>query len=184
MKMAGPWKREDELERRLRSERPEPRRELLHGLSAQVRNASSKRRQRRLGLSVALTTALLASLTAFGGIGYAFSSGTRAAKTSEQVTASQGQYGRKVDLCHHGYTIAVAQETVPAHLAIGDTIGACSDPADPPRHGGLTSAGKQYGVIRKVKICHRGHTLTVAETLVPAFLQLRDVKLGACSVKH
>jgi hypothetical protein len=34
----------------------------------------------------------------------------------------------KVVLCHNGHEIAVAEPAVPAHLAQGDTLGACSAP--------------------------------------------------------
>jgi hypothetical protein len=68
--------------------------------------------------AVAATATMLVAFGAAGGIGY----------TGGSVAAAQYQYG-KVTLCHvtgsHRVTITVAAAAVPAHLAHGDTRGAC-----------------------------------------------------------
>jgi hypothetical protein len=77
----------------------------------------------------ALTVGVLASL---GGVGYAAS--ILDVSGSEPVAA---QYPpAKVTICHHTHsatnpfvTITVSERALPAHLAHGDTIGACSTPA-------------------------------------------------------
>lgn len=35
--------------------------------------------------------------------------------------------GRKITICHNGHTISIAPQALPAHLAHGDKIGACTD---------------------------------------------------------
>jgi len=32
----------------------------------------------------------------------------------------------KLNICHNGHTISINKRAVPAHIAIGDTIGSCS----------------------------------------------------------
>ena len=40
-------------------------------------------------------------------------------------SAAQYQYGKKVTLCHNHHTIRVSVHALPAHLRLGDTLGAC-----------------------------------------------------------
>ncbi len=59
-------------------------------------------------------------LTAFAALG-----GVGAAPTA--INAAQGQYGKKVTICHKGKkTITVSKKALPAHLRHGDTIGTCA----------------------------------------------------------
>jgi hypothetical protein len=72
------WNRngeEGELEARLRAARPQPREEFVSGLAARVRSDRVRARGRsfRLGFAGVLTAAMLVSLAAFGGLGYAAS---------------------------------------------------------------------------------------------------------------
>jgi microcystin-dependent protein len=60
---------------------------------------------------------MVAAFVALGGAG--------AAQTA--VNAAQGQYGKKVTICHKGKkTITVGKAAVPAHLRHGDAIGTCA----------------------------------------------------------
>ena len=134
--------RGDDLERRLRHGRPEPRNDFVHSLAERVRD--DRRRSRRGALRVAfagaLTTAMLAALVSVGGLGYAAGSAKSAwhvvtdkaahkATSWDQArrtrTPAAFQYGGKVLICHKGNTLFVSQNAVPAHLRHGDTIGPC-----------------------------------------------------------
>jgi hypothetical protein len=131
----------DSLESDLRRHRPEPREDFVRQLEARIAAdrtpaPSGRGAGRRLGLAVALTAALIVVASVMGGVGYAASSVTHAAHavavvfkfTPHQVgaisSAAADQYG-KVTLCHNGHEISISQNAVPAHLAQGDTIGAC-----------------------------------------------------------
>jgi hypothetical protein len=64
------WRRGDDLEARLRANRPEPRRELVSSIAARIDEAPRPRRH-RLALAGALTAGALVMFSAFGGLGYA-----------------------------------------------------------------------------------------------------------------
>lgn len=93
----------------------------------------------------ALTVGLLASL---GGVGYAAS--ILDVSGSEPVAA---QYPpAKVTICHHTHsatnpfvTITVSERALPAHLAHGDTIGACSTAAIAPTPKAAVQSAKKPG---------------------------------------
>lgn len=136
------WKRRRkplDIERELRAGRPEPRPEFLAALEDRVREEGRSRAGfRRLGLALALTAALVVALAAVGGLGQAASTVTHAIKTAtrivapvrqarpaqQDVSAAADQY-RRVTICHRGSEITVDENAVPAHVAHGDTIGAC-----------------------------------------------------------
>ena len=143
--MTGFWKRGDELERKLRAERPEPRSEFVQSLADDV---SSKRHRRptrmRVVFVTAVTTALALSMSTFGGLSYAATAVKHAAvavvapvthndgapgqtKTKHAHSSSaQAQYnGDKVTVCHGGSTQSISVNALPAHLAQGDTVGEC-----------------------------------------------------------
>jgi hypothetical protein len=57
------------------------------------------------------------TFAALGGVGAAQSA----------VNAAEGQYGKKVTICHKGkVTITVSKKALPAHLKHGDTVGTCA----------------------------------------------------------
>jgi hypothetical protein len=150
------WKREEGLGRQLRAERPEPRSEFVHALTDHVMSKRYRRSARlRVVFAAAITGAAVVSLSAFGGLGYAASAAKHAAGQAEaivtgathdegqkgnsgknadsaqndSVSSAQGQYGKKVTICHHTgsgtVTITVSVNALPAHQAHGDTIGPC-----------------------------------------------------------
>jgi len=138
--------RSDELEARLRDERPQPSDELVRRLSSDA-GLREDRRAPRLGLAIALSLAVVLASALTGGIGYAASaaaSGTSAVKNLVVKSDDDGkangksgsavdQYGGKVLICHippgnpgNAQTLSVAPSAVPAHLGHGDTLGACT----------------------------------------------------------
>jgi quercetin dioxygenase-like cupin family protein len=72
----------------------------------------------------------------------------------------------KVTICHNGNTITISADALDAHLAHGDTLGACPD------GGGDTGSDK-------VTICHNGNTITISADALDAHLAHGDT-LGAC----
>jgi uncharacterized membrane protein YdbT with pleckstrin-like domain len=147
------WKRGDELERKLRAERPAPRPELLQALQEEISRRPYRGSTRmRVVFACSITGAFVLALSAFGGLGYAASAAKHAAAQAEAVvtavtndnrakdkqvnndaslSSAQAQYGKKVTICHHtgsgkNVTITISVNALPAHEAHGDTIGACS----------------------------------------------------------
>ena len=74
-------------------------------------------RQSRAVAAIGLAAGMVVLFTTLGGAGLA----------QNAVSAAQGQYGKKVTLCHKGKkTISVGKAAVPAHLRHGDTLGTCA----------------------------------------------------------
>src|SRR4051812_16118295 len=110
--------RKNDLEARLRSQRPEPRQEFLASLADTVRSDRAKRTPHlRVVFAGGLTAALLVALASFGGLGYAASSSWHAVHAAAKVvhpakkhkataakrSSAADQYGRKVTICHNGH---------------------------------------------------------------------------------
>ena len=80
-------------------------------------SGNSKSKQGRGLAAIGLTAGMVALFATLGGAGMAQNAGT----------AAEGQYGKKVTLCHKGKkTISVGKAAVPAHLRHGDTVGTCA----------------------------------------------------------
>jgi hypothetical protein len=86
----------DELERRLRAQRPRPREAFVEALGIRVRESRSARRARpaRVAVAAALMLAMLAALGAVGGLGYAANAAKEAASAvlapNEPSSATDG----------------------------------------------------------------------------------------------
>ena len=136
----------DSMERKLRRDRPQPSDDLVQRITEDVSGRPARRRL-NLGLAFALTAALTVAFALTGGIGYAASAASKGTTALTQLVSGKGpakvkgqqskgssakQYGQKVLICHippgnpdNAHTISVAQSAVPAHVAHGDTLGAC-----------------------------------------------------------
>ncbi len=91
-----------------------------------------------------------------------------------------------VTMCHDGNTISVAETGVSAHLEHGDTKGACPETPESSKEPQESEEdeedeeSEEDNGKKKVTICHKGRTITVAEAALPAHLKHDDTK-GACS---
>jgi hypothetical protein len=82
-----PFRRNKDIERLLRAQRPEPGDELVRSLAGRARKPLASRSRPRLAFTGALSAGMLVVLTAFGGLGYAATTVTSVAKTIEKVVA-------------------------------------------------------------------------------------------------
>lgn len=113
----------------------------------------------------------------------------------EDVVTTEEEAEEVVTLCHvppgnpdNAHTVDVGAPAVPAHLAHGDTEGACADdppdgedPEEDPEDGESDDESET-----KVLVCHvpqgnpeNAHTIEVGESAVPAHLAHGDTE-GAC----
>jgi hypothetical protein len=85
--MTGFFKRGDRLERELRTARPRPADELVSQIEARVseRSASARRSSFRIAVPVVVTATMVGALATVGGVSYAASSVTSAAKAVSHV---------------------------------------------------------------------------------------------------
>jgi len=135
--MSGFFRRADNLERRLRTERPAPRAELMESLTQRIESTPFRRRSGfRLGLAATVTAVMVVSLAVFGGLGYAATSVSHAVKTAVHVVApakhhaaakqagfnsAAAQYGKKVSICTvepngKQHTITISQNAEASYL--------------------------------------------------------------------
>jgi hypothetical protein len=143
----GFWKRQDELERRLRHERPPAPDSLLGSVVHRI-EATRTRRERsfRLGLAGAVSVGMLVTLGTFGGLGYAASGVRHAVKAAvhvvapakpsagaqPQLSSAAAQYGAKQAVCAvtpngKQHTIEISENAVPNYLRTHPqaTLGSC-----------------------------------------------------------
>ena len=141
-----------EVEAQLRRERPTPPRELVDDLVARV-EADSTRRARsarpRVALVGVVTALALISFGATGGLGYAKTAATGAVSSTA-----------------HAFRTVVRQQPQQNN---GNHHGNPGHGSQPGHH--------QYH--EKVIICHKGHTISVSSSAVPAHLRHGDT-LGPC----
>lgn len=178
-------RRQDDLERELRAQRPEPRRELVDGIASRIvgerRHGAS--RGARLGVALALSAGMLAALGAFGGLGYAANGVTHAVSSAVHAVApaqssapsvpyssAMAQY--KVEVCFHDHTLSVDSHAEGALESAGATPGACSGGAFKP-------------ATKLVVACFKGHNVSIAKSSVStkakvAKLKKLGIKPGFC----
>jgi hypothetical protein len=177
------WKREDEMERQLRAQRPEPRHELISEITGAVGRSRARRSGLRArGIAVVLTAAMLVALATTGGLSYAASGVTHAAaaakhavapakhaKPSTRVGSAQAQYF--VAVCFHGETISVDSKAENSLVAAGATHGACNGGSFAPK-------------TKKKRMCIDGHNVLVSRARAKRLAGVDGVSRGFCKVKH
>lgn len=85
---------------------------------AQLKNSTKK--SPRIAAAAVMVACMLVAAAALGGVGHA----------QNVITAAQGAYGKKVQVCHKGKkTISISKSAWPAHQRHGDTLGPCSSAA-------------------------------------------------------
>jgi hypothetical protein len=141
------FQRGDDLERELRRNRPEPRAEFLASMVDKVgRERRSTAPRLRLGFAGALTTMIVVSLGAFGGLSYAASavqsvahvvtkvvtpSAPHVAKAPQApLSSAAAQYPKPIKICHfdkrgEGHTQTIDEGNWPAFRSNGDHKGKC-----------------------------------------------------------
>ena len=174
----GSWRRRDDVERKLRTQRPEPRRELVDEIASKMVGGRRRNGRRgRLGVAVGLSVGMLVALGSFGGLGYAASGVThavssavhavvpsQAAAPSSAVSSAMAQY--KVSMCFHGNTLSVDSHAVNALKAAGAKLGACNGGAFKP-------------ATKLTTMCFKGRNVTVALSEL-AKLKKLHFKAGFC----
>jgi hypothetical protein len=147
--MSDFWKRRDDLERRLRDERPTPRTDFMESLTAKVQSPRRRRSPLRLGIASGVSIAMVVALGAFGGLGYAALSLKEAVHAVSKIvvvhkdqpklnnneqSSSEGQYGGDEHVCvvepnGKQHTIKISKKAVAAYLAKHPRshIGACKE---------------------------------------------------------
>lgn len=198
----GFWRREDDLERDLRAQRPEPRRELVDEIASRIvgerrRGAS---RKARLGLAVALTAGMLGALGAFGGLSYAANGVSHAVTAAVHVitpakavklvpdgseSSAMAQY--KVALCFKGHTIDVDSHAVPALTKNGATVGPCAGGSFKPStklvvacfHGQNVDVAKSSVTVKKTKHMSKFEHHRLQQAKIHKLTKL-GFKLGFC----
>jgi hypothetical protein len=81
-----------DLESELRAGRSKPRAQFASALAGEVRGATGRARQSRIGLTLALSGLVVVAVVSFGGIGYASTNKPAAVKHSA-TSAATAQYG-------------------------------------------------------------------------------------------
>jgi hypothetical protein len=121
------WRRRRATERQLRRERPQPSDELVASISAAV----AARRPRgavgsRIAFAAAITTFMLGTFASFGGLSYAASGASTAARAVERVVVEQVPLVRENSAAADQYGPAVTPPTVevakPANRDVAGTV--------------------------------------------------------------
>jgi hypothetical protein len=182
----GFMRRQDELERELRAQRPEPRRELIDGIASRIvgerRHGAS--RGARLGVAVALSAGMFAALGAFGGLSYAANGVTHAVtaavhtvvpakSAAPDISNSSARAQYRVTMCFHGHTLEVDSHAQDALASAGAESGPCAG-------GTFKPAGKL------AVACLDGQNVWVPKAVTKSKTQLAKLKklgitTGFCS---
>jgi len=176
------WRKENRLERELRSQRPEPRDELVRSIEGRIADSRPRtHRPFRLGLAAALTVGMLAALASFGGLGYAATGVTHAVKAATHAVAPQHQAAPVVKkqplssaqaqylvaMCFLRHTIYVDSHAVRILLALGAKLGPCK-------------GGRRTPPAATTVVCVRNTNVRVTLVNARALIKSGKAKKGFC----
>jgi hypothetical protein len=98
------------------------------------------RTSRRIAAAATVAVCCVTAFAALGGVGLA------------QSAPSDGQYGKKVTICHKGKkTITISKNAWPAHKRHGDTLGTCQSAAAKAKAAKLKAAKVKAAKIKAAK---------------------------------
>jgi hypothetical protein len=155
----------DDLERRLRRDRPEPRPEFLAMLSDRIGDRPRQRRRvgARLALVGAVSAVMLIAMSAVGGLSYAATAVQSVASVAKAVIVAPA-----------------SKVVVPAAKSDNKQSGDSGNAGNQSSHKddkGDKGDDKEYG--HKEKMCHKKNTIDVDSNAVPAHLAQGDTR-GEC----
>jgi microcystin-dependent protein len=114
---------------------------------------NNRRKISRTAGAAALVACMVTAFAALGGVGTAQSA----------VSAGEGQYGKKVTICHKGKnTITISKKALPAHLRHGDTVGPCTSVAAKKAKAAKIKAAKVKAAKAKAAAAKAKHDQAVA----------------------
>jgi len=179
------WRNGDRLERELRSQRPEPRDELVRSIEGRIGESRRKTyRPFRLGLAAALTVGMLVALASFGGLSYAATGVTHAVKAATHAVAPQKQAAPKlvshplssaqaqylVAMCFLRHTIYVDSRAARILERLGAKLGPCK--------GGRRTPPETTKVV-----CIKGQNIRLTASNAKALVKAKKAKPGFCKKK-
>jgi hypothetical protein len=159
------------LERRLRDERPAPSDELVRRLSGSTDAQRAPRR--RFGLAIALTSMIVVAFALTGGIGYAASSASKGTKAVKQLVTGSPAANAKTS----GGSQSQSDDDEGESAAAENESSAVTSSTE------RGSARRQYQ--ENIVICHKprrngtGRTIRVSARALPTHLRHGDY-LGPC----
>jgi hypothetical protein len=175
------WRRRDELERRLDSERPQPPDELLSRLTERLTPVPVRRRSGwSIALAASFTTLLTVALALTGGIGYAAGAAKDGTTAVTSLVSSADNPGKSNESAGKSNANASKGDAIAgtsnANAGKGDDDGGASS--------ALSGSGSQGG--DKQAVCHippgnpdNAHTIVVSVSAVQTHLDHGDT-LGPC----
>jgi uncharacterized membrane protein YgcG len=187
----GRHKGNDDLERRLRRDRPEPRPEFLAMLSDRIESRPRHRRRvsLRVGLVGAVTAVMLVAMSAVGGLGYAAAAVQSVASAAKAVVVAPVVAAKAPVVAASKSDSKGSDNKGSDNKGSGGNSGGSSGGNSGGSSGGNDDKGgkgddHEYG--HHEKMCHKkgkdAETIDVDSNAVPAHLSQGDTR-GECPKK-